>query len=263
MGTLRADRVEPPRALGVESRVQETHLGFTLQHWCLWQSEETPSRGCWPSGAVLPCNGGSADVGVLPMMQRRRLSPLARAASAVAWRCRQHGGDMPSVFFSSHGESQYYFEMLEGLAAGEEVSPSRFSLCVHNAIAGLSSFHSESFLPYVSLVGGTEGIFAAFLEAAGCLLETPKVLVVCYGQPLPEAYRPYLATSGMTWALGLVLAGSGDSGLKLRLTRRAGNGAAAVVEDGAQSLIQAILDGRRGSHCQLDRSVWRWRLDDA
>jgi hypothetical protein len=169
---------------------------------------------------------------------------------------------MPSVFFSSHGESQYYFEMLHGIAAREDVSPSRFSLCVHNAIAGLSSFHSTSFLPYVSLSGGTEGMFAAFLEAAGMLLETPKVLVVWYEQPLPDAYRAYLVTSETTWALAMVLTRAGNPGHQLRLARRQGKDLSSTAEDTAQSLIQAILENRRSSLCHLDRSIWQWSLDD-
>ena len=219
-------------------------------------------RGLWPDGEVLPFSAGSADVGFLPMMQRRRLSPLARAASAVAWHCWQKCGDMPSVFFSSHGESQYYFEMLHGMMGREEISPSRFSLCVHNAIAGLSSLHRASFLPYVSLAGGTEGIFGAFLEAAGQLLDAPKVLVVGYGQALPESYRAYLATPGVTWALAMVLARAGGPGHQLRLVRRPGNCQSAGEGDG-QSLAQAILDGRRSSLCPLGRSLWLWSLDDA
>lgn len=250
----------PVRTASAESGVKETHLSFTLQHWCLWQSKETPLVDHWPGGEVLPYNGGDADVGFLPMMQSRRLSPLARAACTVANHCRKINGDMPSVFFSSHGESQYYFEMLDGIAAREDVSPSRFSLCVHNAIAGLSSLHSASFLPTVCLSGGTEGIFAAFLEAGGLLLETPKVLVVCYEQPLPEAYRAYLVTSKTTWALAMVLTGAGDSGRQLRLTRRASKGIAA--EDSAERLVRAILDNRRSSLCQLERSIWQWSLDD-
>jgi len=244
-----------------ESSIKETRLDFTLQHWCLWQSEEPPLGDRWPGGEVLPCNGGSADVGFLPMMQSRRLSPLARAACAVAHHCRQKSGDMPSVFFSSHGESQYYFEMLDGIAAREDLSPSRFSLCVHNAIAGLSSFHSASFQPYVSLSGGTEGLFAAFLEAVGLLLETPKVLVVWYEQPLPEVYRAYLATSETTWALAMVLTRAGNPGHQLRLTRRPGENLS-TAENTAQSLIQAILENRRSSTCRLDRSIWQWSLDD-
>ena len=244
-----------------ESGIKETHLGFTLQHWCLWQSKESPQVDHWTGGEVLPYNGGKADVGFLPMMQSRRLSPLARAACAVANHCRQNNGDMPSVFFSSHGESQYYFEMLDGIAAREDVSPSRFSLCVHNAIAGLSSLHSASFQPYVSLSGGTEGMFTAFLEVAGMLLEVPKILVVWYEQPLPEAYRAYLATSEPTWAIAMVLSRAGNPGHQLRLARRPGKGLD-TDEDASRSLVQAILENRRSSLCHLDRSIWQWDLDD-
>jgi hypothetical protein len=256
------DVLESSRTLPENSGIQEIRLCFTLQHWCLWQSKETPFGKFWPGGEILPCNGGRADVNFLPMMQSRRLSPLARAVSAVAWHSRQQCGDMPSVFFSNHGESQYYFEMLQGIAGGEDVSPSRFSLCVHNAIAGLFSVHSASYLPYVSLAGGTEGMFAAFLEASGILLETPKVLVVWYEQALPVAYRAYLATSETTFALAMVLTRVGGLGHQLRLARRFDKGRA-NAEDGTQSLVQAILDGQRSAVCHLNQSIWQWRLDDA
>lgn len=254
--------MEPPRLTDAKPGGRETQLSLTLKHWCLWQSEESAILGGWPGGEILPCNAGQADVGFLPMMQRRRLSPMGRAACAVAWRCRSVGGDMPSVFCSIHGESQYYFEMLEGMAVGEEVSPSRFSLCVHNAIAGLSSFHSESFSPYVALAGGTEGIYAAFLEAAGLLLDYPKVLVVCYGQPLPAAYQAYLASPKTTWALGVVLARQDEPGLKLRLSRTSASGPA-LQEEAEPSLVRAIQEGRRDSFGQPGRSNWQWSLDDA
>lgn len=244
-------------AMGLESR-----LVFTLKHWCFWQSAPHSYTNSWPDGEILPYNQGNADVGFLPAMQRRRLSPLARAACAVAWRSRSESGDMPSVFFSSHGESQYYFEMLEGLAEGEHVSPSRFSQCVHNAIAGLSSFHSTSYLPYVALAGGTEGLFSAFLEAGGMLLDVPQVLVVWYEQPLPSAYLPYLLGTDVTWALAMTLTKAGGAGgRQLRLTREPSNDPISQ-ENGLPKLVQALIHGQRSGSCQQDRSIWHWRLDD-
>lgn len=239
----------------------ETRLCFTLDYWCLWQSQQTSGHGGWPGGDILPYNDGNADVSFLPLIQRRRLSPLARAVCAVVWRCRLEGGDMPTVFFSNHGESQYYFEMLEDMAEAEPVSPTRFSLCVHNAIAGLSNIYAESFLPYVCLAGGSEGMFAAFLEAGGMLLEAPRVLVVWYEQPLPEVYRPYLATPDVTWALAMILTKSGGAGRQLRLAREPARGPEYEERTGT-SLMQAIPDGLRSSSCRLARSLWRWSLDD-
>jgi hypothetical protein len=168
---------------------------------------------------------------------------------------------MPSVFFSSHGESQYYFEMLEDLAEGEHVSPSRFSQCVHNAIAGLSSFHSSSYLPYVALAGGTEGLFSAFLEAGGMLLDVPEVLVVWYEQPLPDAYQSYLPGSETTWALAMTLARAGEAGQQLRLARAQTSGQI-LPENGLPKLVQAVIDGQRRGSCRQDRAIWHWRLDN-
>lgn len=238
----------------------ETGLSFTLKYWCFWQDKELPAHDSWPNGEVLPFNGGAADVSFLPMMQRRRLSSLARGACAVAWQCQQRHGDMPTVFYSRHGESQYYFEILENLATQQGVSPSRFSLCVHNAIAGLSSLHSGSFLPYVALAGGTEDLFAAFLEAAGMLMDVSQVLLVCYEQPLPDAYQAYVSSSDQTWALAMVLTKADDIGYQLRLGRQSGNDVDCIEEQ--PNLVQAILDGRRHGQSQLERSLWRWSLTD-
>lgn len=199
-------------------------------------------------------------MGFLPMMQRRRLSPLARAACAVAWHGRQAAGDMPTIFFSRHGESQYYFEMLQGMAAGEPVSPARFSLCVHNAIAGLFSYQSQSFLPYVSLAGGTEGLFAAFIEAAGQLQEVPQVMLVCYEQPLPPVYQNYVASPGLTWALAMVLGRAELTGLCLRLSRERSTGACS--RQPALDFVRAIVSGRRNGMTALERSAWHWSLED-
>lgn len=237
----------------------ENHWVFTLKHWCFWQSAEYSHTNSWPGGEILPYNQGNADVSFLPAMQRRRLSPLARAACAVVWHCRSENGDMPSVFLSSHGESRIYFEMLEGLAGTETVSPSRFSQCVHNAIAGLSSVHSASFLPYVVLAGGTDGLFSAFLEAGGMLLDVPQVLLVWYEQALPDVYQSYLPGSDTTWALAMTLAGAGQPGRQLCLAREPADGPT-LVEKGLPKFVQAVIDGQHAGFCRQHRSTWHWQL---
>ena len=244
------------------SNSTKRELRFSVRTWAIWQSDEVSTQHVWPCGRVLPYNNGNADVSFLPMMQRRRLSPLARAACAVAWHCRDVAGDTPTVFFSHHGESQYYFEMLQDMAAGESVSPSRFSLCVHNAIAGLYSLQTTSVLPYVSLAGGTEGLFAAFIEAGGLLLEVPQVMVVCYEQPLPKTYQPYVSVANKTWALAMVLARPRESENCLRLARKAATELKSQCKQ-PLDLVQAILSGQRNGHSNLERSIWHWSFDDA
>ncbi|MCQ8105409.1 beta-ketoacyl synthase chain length factor [Methylomonas sp. SURF-2] len=237
-------------------------LSFTLEHWCLWQSKSAPIEAIWPNGRILPVLAGGADVSFLPMMQRRRLSPMARAACAVAWDCRETHGDMPAVFFSRHGESQYYLEILSGLAAEAGVSPSRFSLSVHNAIGGLHGLHAQSFQPYVTLAGGDEGFFGPFLEAAGLLLDVPQVLLVWHEQVLPAIYRAGPPSSRGLWALAMVLGGTARPGPQLKLIREATAMDADADSDAADPLPAMLCDRRSGS-CRLERATWHWNLQHA
>lgn len=234
-----------------------THsLVFGLQRWCLWHSAPRPSTQYWPNGSLLE---GPVDVGFIPMMQRRRLSPLAKTACAVAWNCWQTEGQMPVVYYSAHGESQYYFELLSDMAAGEPPSPSRFSLSVHNAIAGIFGLHSASRLPYVALAGGGEGIFGGFLEAAGLLLEVPKVMLVAYEQPLPTVYNPYLSTSNDSWAVAMILTNPANGLPELSVTRHQSVPASNSKFSDAD-IIRAIESGCDVAEFDSGSVIWRWKL---
>jgi hypothetical protein len=166
---------------------------------------------------------------------------------------------MPAVFYSRHGESRHYLEMLQDLAAGQELSPSRFSLSVHNAIAGLYSLCSGSEAACASLAGSADDLFAAFLEAAGLLAESgcPRVLLVFYEQPLPEVYRAFATGPSRVVALALVLGAPGD-GPRLRLLRKR----LEALEPACQieRLCEAVLRGERRSAAD---AAWQWELGDA
>jgi hypothetical protein len=233
-------------------------LCFALERWCLWQPDAGGGGSPWPRGTA------PADLGLLPLMQRRRLSPLARAAIAAAWPCRPDQGEMPAVFCSNHGESHYYFEMLDGYARAGETSPSRFGLAVHNAVAGLYSALTGAGTPYLALAPGEEGPSAALLEAAGWLAGNPRrpVLVVCYEQPLPDPYRRYADSPDATLALALRLGAAAPDGPALRL-RRVPAGPPAAPECRLQRLCRAVLNGERRFTLAGERAAWQWSLDDA
>ena len=235
-------------------------LTFSLLQWCYWQIEPLACRHYWPCGQILPSGATGIELQHLAMMQRRRLSPLGKAACAVAWECQQTYGNLPTVFYSAHGESRYYFEMLQDMAANEPVSPTRFSLCVHNAIAGLFSIQTQNVLPYVALAGGTEGIAAAFIEASGLLLEVPKVLLVCYEQALPAEYQRYLPAREQTWALALVLGRAANPAeWHLQWQRKAG--LQKLKENSAPTVFpQAIVTGQFNGCLQQPTSTWHWTL---
>ena len=171
-------------------------------------------------------------------------------------------GELPAAFFSRHGESHYYFDMLHDLAKPQEISPNCFSLSVHNAIAGLYSLCSETRAACVAFASGGDDFYGMFLEVAGMLMENAcdRVLLVCYDQPLPEAYRRYVVGPDRTLALGMRLSAASSAGTKIELTRTA----ATVKPDTGcqlQAFCEAMLRGERRSEVSTGRR-WQWELTD-
>ena len=104
------------------------HQDFIVRKWSVWP----PLEGSELNQAEL--------LSSVPKMLKRRLSPLARIVFSVVSQCVEtNNQQIPIVFSSTHGELARSFNMMEKIEAGEEISPTSFSLSVHNAIAGLIS----------------------------------------------------------------------------------------------------------------------------
>lgn len=126
-------------------------------------------------------------------MQRRRLSPMARAVFECAWPVAAGQAPMPLVFASRHGETTRSFGLLQGLAAGEPLSPTAFGLSVHNAIAGQWSIIRRETDESVALSAEEDGLELAFLEAGLLLAEGhDNVLVVLAEERPPAPYSPWI-----------------------------------------------------------------------
>jgi hypothetical protein len=196
----------------------------------------------------------------IPKMQQRRLSPLARAAFNAIGACLEPGETLPTVFSSAHGEVGKALQMLQSIQAGEELSPTAFSLSVHNAIAGLYSIAYRNQQEITVIAPGLEGIAPAFIEALGLLQEgAGQVLVVLYDEPISEFYpvAPFKLNAEFACALSLRLSLAGE-GLPLRLIR-----APEDREEGEQPLqlpffIDFLLAGKKGRDNAFRGRSWRW-----
>lgn len=133
----------------------------------------------------------------VPKMLKRRVSPLAKTVFCAALSCEKELGTLPIVFSSTHGELAKSLKMMQTIEAGEEISPTLFSLSVHNAIAGLFSIAFKNKTQATVLAAGEEGMATAFIEAAGLFQENEnEVLVIFYDEPLPDFFpsTPYQVT---------------------------------------------------------------------
>jgi len=181
----------------------------TQEAWRAWLAAST-----WP----LPAAEGVAPLAEVPAMTRRRIDPLGRAALQVAWWVQ---GDQPSgpvVFTSRWGEIARSVGLLRQLAQGEPLSPTAFSLSVHNASSAVYSIARGDTANYSAISAGPASAAAGVCEALGLLAQgEPQVLVVSVESPLPEPYQGFESHPGplRAWA---VLLEAAERGLSLQAT---------------------------------------------
>ena len=225
------------------------HQDFIVRKWSVWP----PLEGSELTQTEL--------LSSIPKMLKRRFSPLARLVFSVVSQCLENDNrQIPIVFSSTHGELARSFKMMEKIEAGEDISPTAFSLSVHNAIAGLISMVYKNKRQSTVVAPGEEGIAAAFIEAIGLLQEGEQdVLIVLYDEPLVDFYpsEPYRLSVDDSYALALCLSRTG-AGLALRFSNLQLTG-----DDGEQPLqVAMLIDFLAGSEEKLivhtPRHSWCW-----
>lgn len=236
-------------------------IQFSIDQWRAWapgiDSDEAWARwgaAPWQPSAAEPAQ---PDVGFLPAMQRRRLSPLARMAFAVGWPLAEGQAPMPLVFVSRHGETPRNYDLLCELARGEELSPTQFSLSVHNAIIGLWSIMRGDTSEMTALSGEADGLEHALLEACALLDEgAPQVLLMVTEGVQPEPYRPWIDDAPFPYALALLIRPGTQFSLSLE---GAEPGAPDAPWPHALGLVRTLLGAAPAPDHSCRNRRWRWQ----
>lgn len=196
--------------------------------------------------------------GIDPML-RRRAGRLGRLALEPLLSCG--AVDLPVVFCSRHGEAQRSVGLLRSLSAGEPLSPTEFSLAVHNAIGGLHSIASGSRVPVTAIAGGASSPAQGLIEAFAQLDDaTPEVALVVYDSPLPQPYDRDDDESGVAFGWTWVLARASEGAISLSWGYDPELPDEACSEPFGLSLLRAYLAG--GAHrLSRDGVYWQWRPD--
>lgn len=230
------------------------HQDFIVKNWGIWPPLKQRTN-------VITQNQLLSSI---PKMLKRRLSPLAQIVFCAASQCIDKNTDIPTIFSSTHGELAKSFNMMKIIETGEEISPTAFSLSVHNSIAGLFSMAYANKAQCTVVAPGEDGISAAFIEAAGLLQEgIDGVLIILYDEPLEPFYpsAPYHLTASASRAIALSISKSG-TGIPLHFShiKKTGN-------DGEQPLqIPLLIDFLSTSQKKLiintPRHGWCWEKND-
>ena len=122
----------------------------------------------------------------IPPMQRRRLSSAAKCAFSLLRGFDKI--DMPVIFSSYEGEINRCFELETALAKAEPLSPTSFSLSVHNAISSLLSIEAKNhneILAISSFSPVEDALQAAFLRLNDGY---ERVLILAYHESISQSY---------------------------------------------------------------------------
>jgi hypothetical protein len=202
-----------------------------IARWCAWPAPRAQGID-------------SPDVRFVDASLRRRLGPLARMMLHVARVCAQGIPDLRLVFASRHGELGYTVTLLRALAAGEPLSPTLFSLSVHNAAAGLFSTCRSDRAGSTALAAGDETLGYALLECHCQLSAEPdKPVLMVYGDaPLPEEYREVADEPG-TGGCAVAVLLAADATRRSSIRRAAAAAAVASAQPQAQAFIRHLDQG--------------------
>ena len=204
-------------------------------------------------------SGPPAIAFIAPLL-RRRLGALGRGMLHCAARA---AGDIPelrSVFASRHGEPSRTMPMLEDLSRGLDISPTQFSMNVHNAVAGIWSISRGDRSACTALGAGSESFGWGLVEAYSLHRAHggAPVLFVYGDDRLPEVLAPYEPAQAQLHAMAFLIATPGARHLQLHQDPSAGG----PVTGTPQSLhgLHALED-ERASPWMGPTGAWTWHLE--
>jgi len=238
----------------------------SVRRWAAW-APGLPSAERWSAWAAapwLPSGDEVPAVAELPAMQRRRLTRLGRMALQVAWDCQGcDAADLgfPLIFASRYGDVERSLELLRGLDADNELSPTGFGMSVHNAVSGMYSIARGDVSPAVCVAAGASSAGAGLIEAAGLLADGAReVMLVAYDEPLPSPYESFADERACYWAWAWRLAAlpqAGDTArLRVQLSTHAPAGAEEALPFGL-ALLRASLDEKAPLSRHVDGRHWQ------
>jgi hypothetical protein len=233
-------------------------MHFSIDQWRAWAPglESAADWNAWLAAQPAAAPGGEIpSVSFLPALQRRRLGALGRMLFHVAWPLAEGQPPMPLVFVSRHGETPRTLAVLQALATDEPLSPTQFSLSVHNAIIGQWSILRGDNSEMTALAGEGDGLEHGLLEALSLLEEgASSVLLVVAEEAQPELYAPFIDDVPCAYALALRLVPGRDWQLQLG----SGSGPRAPWPH-SFSLLQALTDNSSSAASGSFTHYWNIR----
>jgi len=236
-------------------------IRFAIDHWAAWAPDLVVPEAwqAWLSAPYPIAGDGLPTLAEMPAMMRRRVERLGRMGLQAAYWGLQDS-KCPIVFASRHGDVSRSIALLRQLANGEALSPTAFSMSVHNAMGALFSIARNDTTCYTAISAGVETIEAAFCEAMALLVDgEDAVLVVYYEEPLVEPFAGFGEAGEFphAWSCRLSRAASGGYSLASVVSNESGGMPAELPPD--LMALRFLLSGTSSYTHVAGPRTWQWR----
>ncbi len=117
------------------------------------------------------------------------------------------GENFDLVFCSRYGDIDLAFGLLKSLADEELMSPTAFSLSVHNAVPGVMDLVRKSRVGHTAIAAGRESLSAGLAEAYAKLAARPErtITFVFSEGEMPAEFKPFAEEKDYGLALAMTL----------------------------------------------------------
>lgn len=230
-------------------------MDLYIENWAIWMPTVSTST------AALADNMPA--LAAVPAMTKRRLSNLTRMAFEVALTATSDINQgqpvqYSTLFASRHGDLHKTLGLLQQLSKDEALSPTQFTLSVHNAISGQYSLYCQNQADSSAIAAGADSLHYALLEAGARLsteAELEQILVVYADEQPPALYLPYCQEPAMPCALAILL--NKRQGTHYTFTTTAAD---CSPEDNQASRLMPLLAGNTHSLTLAGQQRrWHWQ----
>lgn len=233
-----------------------------IQDWSAWTPNIKLDENwqLWAEGQMPESISDELNISDVPAMLRRRLSHLGKMAIACANDTEQSIPHRPSLFCSRHGELARSVDLLSNLAQGELLSPTHFSLSVHNAVGGMLSINKKDPSNITAIAAAENMVPTALLEASLIMQEQScdEILCVIYDDLMPEVYAKQTSIPDHAYALALVLSNK-PSTIALDLSIEEASNTSPAIEPQALTFLRFLLTSE--NTLKLANPQTSYRLD--
>lgn len=230
-------------------------LYLSVDNWAAWISPGR-AKDLAGSGPADRVNTLEPEIGFVSANHRRRLTPLSRIVVDTYHRANGNPDgvlQIPSIFCSTFGEHERNTRLILDISKDSDVSPTAFSLSVHNALAGLVSIFYGNEAPCITMATNRSGISMALIEAYSMLGETSPISLTIYDGPVHESYQDIVINSDETAAITMIVSPERRDKDRLHAEQTTGNGYTQSPQLEIIEIVNLLLG--RESGAPSDRTV--------